>query len=284
MKWLLLDAGNSALKWEALDASAVSWPGDAGAEVPAARSQGCIVFGSPAFASELSAACVGGEPGGNPGLTAVFGCSVTSAANVRAIETALLAAGAPAVHWLAAASRFEHDGILVHNRYAEPGQLGADRWNALIGARARFPRGPVVVISAGTATTVDALAPDGRFLGGVIAPGVEMMRRSLAGGTAQLPLAQGAYVAHPDNTQDAICTGVLEAQLGLVERRLRRMRETAGSSVQVVFSGGKARSMFDLLQAHLDPARSALEPDLVLRGLWHHARAVAAAELLHPRR
>src|SRR5262252_1317849 len=67
--------------------------------------------------------------------------------------------GAPPI-WVAARSR----QCGVSNGYAKPGQLGADRWAALIGAWAKF-RGPCLVIAAGTATTVDMLRGDGTFAG-----------------------------------------------------------------------------------------------------------------------
>jgi type III pantothenate kinase len=212
----------------------------------------------------------------------VLGCAVTSEKNVRAIEAAIRAVNAPAVHWLKAAVRFDHDGVLVQNTYADPARLGADRWHALIGARARFHRGPLAVITSGTATTVDGLAMDGRFLGGVIAPGWDMMRTSLAAGTARLPMAEGEYVAHPDNTDDAIHTGILDAQLGLIERRVRRIREVAGGAVQVVLSGGRSMQLYRLLQSQSGFSKLAHEPDLVLRGLWHHARAIATEALTQP--
>lgn len=283
MRWLLLDAGNTTLKWEALDAAATLWPGDAAPGPSAARWNGAVPVGSSGLEREVALAC-NGKPGtgGSPMPLAVFGCAVTSPARIQAIELALRAAGAPAVRWLAPGAQFAHDGIRLNSRYSDPERLGADRWHALIGARARFPRGAIIVISAGTATTVDSLAADGSFLGGVIAPGMEMMRRSLAAGTAQLPLAAGEYVAHPDNTDDAIHTGVLEAQMGLIERRMRRLRETVGGGIHVLVSGGSAEPLVRLLGAQADPAQLAFEPDVVLRGLWHAARASAVTDLLKP--
>ena len=105
----------------------------------------------------------------------------------------------------------------VRNSYEQAGQLGADRWAALIGARA-LHRGPVVVVMAGTATTVDLLDETGVFLGGLIFPGFDLMRGSLARNTAQLPYADGSYAAQPRRTADAIFSGCLHAQAGAVER------------------------------------------------------------------
>ena len=104
-----------------------------------------------------------------------------------------------------------HSGLAacgVTNGYATPTQLGADRWAALIGARG-FHTGNAVVVMSGTATTIDVLDSDGTFRGGVILPGLSLMRRALAQGTAGLPLASGDYHVHPRNTDDAIASGAM---------------------------------------------------------------------------
>ncbi len=71
----------------------------------------------------------------------------------------------------------------VSNCYRSPERLGVDRWCALVGARA-LHAGAALVVMAGTATTIDTLAADGCFAGGDILPGIGLMRRSLAQGTA----------------------------------------------------------------------------------------------------
>jgi type III pantothenate kinase len=103
----------------------------------------------------------------------------------------------------------------VSNNYREPARLGADRWAALIGARA-LVRGPCLVVTAGTATTADILQRDGTFSGGVIIPGLDLMKTSLARNTARLPLTEGHFSAEPRSTADAIETGCLLAQAGAV--------------------------------------------------------------------
>jgi len=283
VRWLLIDAGNSALKWEVFTGATVQWPAPRGEGPPVTRWQGTLPIDSPDLGAELARACSAASAlTGTPVPTAVFGCAVTSDDRVRAIESAIRAVNAPLVRWLTAGTRFEHDGIELHNAYARPEQLGSDRWHALIGARGRFPRGPLAVVSAGTATTIDGLAPDGRFLGGVIAPGGDLMRRALAQGTARLPLGDGEYVPHPDNTADAIHTGVLDAQIALIERRVRRIREAVGGAVQVVLAGGRAAQLFPLLQAQSGIGKLAMEGDIVLRGLWHHARAITTEAITRP--
>lgn len=286
MSWLLLDAGNSALKWVLLSPALAQWPesgATGGAGGGETHFRGTVAIDAPTMPQALAQACAHCTDLGDTAVpTAVLGCAVTSTDRMAAIDAALAAAGAPAVQWLGAAAAFDHDGIGVRNGYRDPEQLGADRWHALIGARARFPRAALLVVCAGTATTVDGLLADGTFCGGAIGPGVELMRASLARGTARLPLAAGQYVQHPDNTDDAIRTGVLDAQLGLIDRRLRRLRETAGAQPLLVVCGGHGAALAGHLGAQHGNGAVALEPDLVLRGLWHRARALAAAALATP--
>jgi len=145
----------------------------------------------------------------------------------------------------------------VTNGYGRPDQLGPDRWAALIGAWSIL-RGPCLVVTAGTATTVDVLRGDGRFVGGVILPGLDLMKRSLTRGTAELPFARGRFSAEPRNTADAIETGCLLAQAGAIERAFATMEHGAAC----VLAGGAARR----IARHLNiPVR--LVDNLVLEGL-----------------
>ena len=145
----------------------------------------------------------------------------------------------------------------VTNGYGRPDQLGPDRWAALIGAWSIL-RGPCLVVTAGTATTVDVLRGDGRFVGGVILPGLDLMKRSLTRGTAELPFVRGRFSAEPRNTADAIETGCLLAQAGAIERAFATMEHGAAC----VLAGGAARR----IARHLNiPVR--LVDNLVLEGL-----------------
>lgn len=145
----------------------------------------------------------------------------------------------------------------VSNAYGRPAQLGADRWAALIGAWSMF-RGPCLVVAAGTATTVDLLGSDGGFAGGMILPGIELMKRSLAGNTAGLAHARGRFSEAPRNTADAIESGCLLAQAGAIERAFATME----SGATCVLAGGAAGRIAPHLRI---PVR--LVDKLVLEGL-----------------
>jgi type III pantothenate kinase len=151
----------------------------------------------------------------------------------------------------------------VANGYSRPAQLGADRWAALIAARSMV-RGACLVVGAGTATTMDALRSDGTFAGGMILPGLELMKRSLAQSTAGLPLARGRFSKVPRNTADAIESGCLLAQAGAIERAFSAM----GPGATCILAGGSAARIAGCLAI---PAR--LVDNLVLEGLVRIASA-----------
>lgn len=157
------------------------------------------------------------------------------------------------VHWV----KSQPAQCGVRSLYAE-GQLGADRWAALIGAHALQP-GPCLVVVAGTATTVDVLDAQGVFQGGLILPGLALMRDSLTRNTAQLKEAEGAFRPLPRNTADAIASGCLAAQLGAIERMHRQL---GVPEAPCVLSGGAAPALADPLALS-----KRIEPHLVLHGL-----------------
>lgn len=127
----------------------------------------------------------------------------------------------------------------VVNLYKHPERLGVDRWCALIGAHALFGSAAVVVM-AGTATTIDTLDGEGHFLGGKILPGIGLMLNSLARGTAGLPFADGHYMPYPQCTDDAIVTGVIDAQAGAIERAFAQLD---GPERCCLLSGGYAEQI-----------------------------------------
>ena len=134
----------------------------------------------------------------------------------------------------------------VRNGYRNPSQLGSDRFAAAIGARAVFPRQDLLLVTCGTATTIDALGADGLFIGGLILPGLNVMASALARNTAQLPsqlsqlLQQGEHLPlFADNTDDAIMQGCIAAQVGAIERTFTaHAAMKPNRSIQCVIAGG----------------------------------------------
>jgi type III pantothenate kinase len=274
MTWLLLDAGNTALKW--------AFAGDTEPRLVADGVMSMQPDFTEALARSLQASLASLPPAmslqvGQGGALVALGCSVASDAVMQQVGAAVRRFAPDGLRWVTAQPRFEFRGVALINGYGDPGQLGADRWYAMVGARQAFPGRPLVVVCAGTATTVDWVDAEGRFLGGVIAPGPSLMSDSLAHGTARLPRSAGRAVAAPDNTDDAIATGVAEAQAGLVERRVRALAQR-GEPVQVVLAGGHVNELASRLQLGRDAAGISIDERLVLRGLWYCASQARAAD------
>ena len=157
----------------------------------------------------------------------------------------------------------------VTNGYRNPAQLGCDRFAAAIGAHALAPGQAVIVANCGTATTIDAVTADGIFLGGMILPGLGLMASSLARNTAQLPqIASDAPLpaGFADNTDDAILSGCLAAQTGAIERAVRMHGAQA-----CLLSGGAAPRIAPALALPFQ-----LVDNIVMLGLQTAARATPA--------
>lgn len=261
--WLLLDAGNSALKWVLM-----TLDGQVGPAHGARRN---------APPEELTSALVRewGECSG-VAVQAAYGCGVAAPPLMRAIEQAVQQSFALPVQWFETQSRFEHGGVVLRNGYRDSTQLGADRWHSLIAARAAHPDRSLVVVTAGTATTVDGVTIDGSFIGGAIAPGVRLMYEALAKGTARLPVSRGRMVAYPDNTDDAIASGVLGSQLGLVEHFVRNFRVEHGKPL-IVLTGGHAAQLAPYVGVGTALSAVVREENLVLRGVYLRACEATAA-------
>jgi type III pantothenate kinase len=176
---------------------------------------------------------------------------------VRSELTVLLARWRIPPRWMKSAAN--ECGVV--NQYEKPAQLGCDRWAALIGAH-HLQAGPAVVVMVGTAMTVDALTADGRFLGGLIVPGLNLMLEALATKTAGVRVASGKAKTFPTNTADAAWSGALSASTGAIER-IRQALEAAGEAgPTVLLSGGAADEIESFVQA---PCRRV--DNLVLEGL-----------------
>jgi type III pantothenate kinase len=150
-------------------------------------------------------------------------------------------------------------GIQVE--YQPVGLLGTDRYLALLGARGLVD-GPCIVAGVGTALTVDALEADGRFLGGAIAPSPELMRQSLFSATARVGGYSDYSTGFPRDTGSAVATGVISAALGVIAAMRLRLAEQVRAEVPVVLHGGGSEALREWVAPPL-----VVEQELVLAGL-----------------
>jgi type III pantothenate kinase len=172
----------------------------------------------------------------------VLGCIVAGDPVKWRVEQALELWDVP-VQWVVASEA----ECGVRNGYDHPTRLGADRWVALIGARTRMQQsgkaGPCVVVMVGTAVTVEAMAPDGTFLGGMILPGHGIMLRALESGTAGLHVPTGEVVAFPTNTSDALTSGGTYAIAGAVARMMEHVAQRFDQPAVCLMTGGAGWKM-----------------------------------------
>lgn len=149
----------------------------------------------------------------------------------------------------------------VRNCYEEPERLGPDRWAALIAAYA-MQLGECLVISSGTALTVDWLHANGEHAGGMILPGKALMREALGRGTEMVGYRHGKVAGFACNTADAVESGLALALAGAVIEARQRIIEITASPPACLITGGDGEWLRNMLGF---PAIAV--PDLVLRGL-----------------
>lgn len=237
MSVLLIDAGNSRLKWAQGDAHGVLATADA------------------AQLAEVIA-----QPVQHAWISNVAGDAT------RAAITQALSPQMKQLHWV----RAQAAQCGVTSGYANPAQLGSDRWCGLIAARRRHAS-TLLVVNAGTTVTIDALTASGEFLGGVIVPGLALMRESLACGTAQLQAPAGEFEAFPRNTANAIHSGALNACTGAIDRMGANLHAAGHGTPLIILSGGAAPVIKPALNV-----RCEVVDNLVLDGLLEISREALA--------
>jgi type III pantothenate kinase len=152
-------------------------------------------------------------------------------------------------------------GIAIH--YDDPRELGSDRLANAVAARDRFGA-PVIVVDFGTSTNFDIVGPDGDFVGGVLAPGIETSMEALFSRAAKLVKVD--YVDPPQvigkTTEQALRSGLVYGFAGQVDGIVEAIQRELGAEAKVVATGGLA----DLIAPHSRTV-SAVEPFLTLDGL-----------------
>ncbi len=240
MTWVV-DIGNSSIKWAEYEAGAITAPHSYLRPGATVAKELDSIWGDLESPGEMICSCVAGDKYERSfkqwckktwGLVPVF---------VRATEQA----------------------CGVSNAYIKANRLGADRWAALIAAK-RLVSGPCCIIDCGTAITIDVLQEDGQHLGGLILPGLTLMRESLSGRTQMLiEESEGDNTTlFARNTADAINGGALYTVVATLDRIYSDVEQALGVKVGRIITGGDAEGLLHLLHSEPD-----FVPDLVLQGL-----------------
>lgn len=243
---LLLDIGNTRLKW------AVQTEQGLGEQQAIAH-------------SDLSAAALGTRvfaPSGQ--ISQLLVSNVAGAAMAEQVVQAARDCWQIQPIFVVSNASDDVAGRTLRNAYSEPANLGADRWLAMLGAYAQSSTATLVV-SVGTAMTLDAFTSQGQHLGGMIVPGPDLMMNSLMRNTSDIATRaqQGEHgdSFFADNTLGCVYQGAIHATTALIEAAYQRMLR-ADNNVRLLLTGGAAPQ----LEQHLSMPVQVI-PDLVLRGL-----------------
>ena len=144
-----------------------------------------------------------------------------------------------------------------------PSQVGSDRIVIAVAALAEY-KAPLILMDMGTATTIEVVEPDNRYVGGIIFPGVRVSLEALTSRAAQLP---GISLDKPQqvigkNTIDCMRSGMMYGTAAMLDGLIERIEEELGHKATIVATGGLARFITPLCKREI-----ILERDLLLKGL-----------------
>ena len=147
-----------------------------------------------------------------------------------------------------------------------PEEAGADRIANAAGAYVLYSH-PVIVVDFGTATTFDIVNGSGEFVGGIIAPGLNLQLKALNKFTSKLPRIEVALsnTAIGHNTTDAILSGVLRGSASMIDGLIEQCEKELGEKAVVVATGGYSGLIANYLKRPFD----FINPTLTLEGLRH---------------
>jgi type III pantothenate kinase len=157
----------------------------------------------------------------------------------------------------------ENTELGIPVRVRNPTEVGADRLVNALGAHILYS-GPLIIVDSGTAITLDVIAGDGGFEGGVIAPGVHLSMDALHAAAAKLPriALQKPRKIVGDDTVSAMQSGVFWGHVALIEGMIARIKAERNEAMMVVATGGVAA-----LFHGATPAIDHFDPELTIRGL-----------------
>lgn len=256
---LTIDAGNTRTKWAIFNSQGEM-----------SQSNACLnsQLGSANFSPELL------------NYDRIIISNVAGEKHAAQLQKMLHPYGLP-MHWISASEQ----ACNVINDYEVAETLGSDRWAAMIAAW-HYLQASCLVVNAGTAITIDGMIKTqmdhdtyGKFIGGIILPGLDLMRSSLGQAASQLPppevlphtQAMMSEALFARNTVNAIYGGAISAITGAIEHMLRGLEMQSKQAPCIILSGGNATA----IQNHLKNTvmnkmvkQPIIVDNLVLQGLF----------------
>lgn len=174
-----------------------------------------------------------------PKLQAAFACAVCGPNKQQAIQNICPLP----IKWQPS----RKEALNIINHYQDLTEHGADRWFNVLGARLFTPHA-VLIVSCGTALAIEALSQDNHYLGGSIAPGLLMMENALKKGTANLKRRCGKHQDFALNTPDALATGIIDSACGNIILMLTKFKNYCRPhQVELILTGGDAHLLYPFL-------------------------------------
>ena len=242
-RFLLLDGGNSQLKWAWVENGTFSEVGRAPYRDLAQLGEEWLQFAD----DDVK----------------IVGCAVCGSVKKAMVEEQLTRP----VEWLSSMPQ----ALGIRNHYRRPEEHGSDRWFNALGSR-RFTQNACVVVSCGTAVTTDALTEDNHYLGGTIMPGFHLMKEAMALKTANLNRPIGKVYPFPTTTPNAIASGMMDAVCGALMMMHGRLKDKTGEGKPVdiiITGGGAARVVQALPESFVHDNQAKIVDNLVIHGLLH---------------
>ncbi|MBU2871022.1 type III pantothenate kinase [Colwellia sp. E2M01] len=136
----------------------------------------------------------------------------------------------------------------LKSAYQEPTKLGIDRWLALVAASQLYPQKNVLIIDAGTATTIDFLEKSGQHQGGWILAGIDTLRTSLLSNSTLVTAEEyaSADISFGKNTSDNVHNACWSATLGMIQQGINQVIIQAKLDV-IILTGGNGLALTELL-------------------------------------
>lgn len=152
----------------------------------------------------------------------------------------------------------------IVSAYHQPSQLGVDRWLTLIAANELYPNENILIIDAGTATTIDLLAASGEHQGGWILAGIDTLFGSVLNNTSQVwaSSTRAASLAFGASSSENVNNATWAATVGAVSQAILQSEQQGVAINKILVTGGNGHSLAALL-SH----KSTLVDDLVFVGL-----------------
>ncbi|HFC8523125.1 TPA: bifunctional biotin--[acetyl-CoA-carboxylase] ligase/type III pantothenate kinase [Neisseria subflava] len=242
-RFLLLDGGNSQLKWAWVENGTFSEVGRAPYRDLTQLGEEWLQF----VDDDVK----------------IVGCAVCGSVKKAMVEEQLT----HPVEWLSSMPQ----ALGIRNHYRRPEEHGSDRWFNALGSR-RFTQNACVVVSCGTAVTTDALTEDNHYLGGTIMPGFHLMKEAMALKTANLNRPIGKVYPFPTTTPNAIASGMMDAVCGALMMMHGRLKDKTGEGKPVdiiITGGGAARVVQALPESFVHDNQVKIVDNLVIYGLLH---------------